>query len=86
MSYFDFLRAGSKVHKVDVHSEGVIQIRPTEETDECLQQFQDVVGDAQTHCYDEGYTVLLHQTSTRSLPGWAGPVYASAVISAKNVP
>ncbi len=86
MSYFDFLRAGSKVHKVDVHSEGVIQIRPTEATDECSQQFQDVVGDAQTHSYDEGYTVLLHRTSTRSLPGCAGPVYASAVISAKNVP
>ena len=80
MRYFDFLRQGSDVHKVDVRSKKVFTIKPANETDDCWLKFQALVADAKAHAH-RGYLVLPKRNFMRDLRGWSGPVYDFAVIT-----
>ena len=80
MSYLDFLRQGSDVHKVDVRSEKVFTIRPANETEDCWLKFQTIVADAKAHAHRE-YVVLPKRNFMRDLRGWSGPVFDFAVIT-----
>jgi hypothetical protein len=75
MSYLDLLHEGSNIHKVK-KIEGGFTIAPTNNTDECLREFQQLISEAVA----AGFDVKPHPTQMRSLPGWSGPVYDFAVV------
>jgi hypothetical protein len=66
VSYLDWLRNDSELHKVThARGGGGFRIAPATNSIECRKQFDDIVQTAISRSISEGYSIDAHRDSTR---------------------
>ena len=74
----DQLRKGSDFHRVERISDNAFEIRPVEETEECLQRFHIIVHAAIESAAQNGYQVRPHPSDTDPKGRWGMAVITHA--------